>query len=180
MKVNYIYKLYTQKVQEYLENGFIIAPMNVSIGGVDSHVKLVKDGVYFSIRITSEFLNSLSESPLHELDKKLSLKVILFDRSGQDFEDEGRILYQQDYYVLGDLLYTSTEAQKVNRRIHDKRVQRFGNGNPYKGYEISFKTGKLSHNGFKRGINKVTTWVDIYGNKHRKITNSLTNKSIQF
>lgn len=178
MKVNYIYTLYTQKVREYLEAGFTMAPSNSSIGGVDAHVKLTNGESFYSIRITSEYLNSFSGDTLHEMDKKLSIKVIQFDRIRDDFENEGRILWQETYYTLGDLLYTSMQASELNKRIHDKRVQRFGNGSyPY---EMTFEVGKLSKIGFKRGTNTVHTWVDGFGDKRKRVTNSITHKSMTF
>ena len=178
MKVNYIYTLYTQKVKEYLDNGFTLAPTNVSISGVDTHVKLTNGESFYSIRITSEYLNSFSEDALHDMDKKLSLKVIQFECSQDNFEDDGRVLSQKDFYVLGDLLYTTTEAQQANRRIHNKRMQRFGKySNPY---EMTFEVGKLSITGFKRGTNTVHTWVDGYGYKRKQVTNSITHRSMTF
>ena len=178
MKVNYIYTLYTQKVKEYLDNGFTLAPTNVSISGVDTHVKLTNGESFYSIRITSEYLNSFSEDALHEMDKKLSLKVIQFNRIEDNFEDDGHVLSQKDFYVLGDLLYTTTEAQQANRRIHDKRVQRFGNDSNH--YEMDFEFGTLSRTGFKRGTNTVHTWVDGYGYKRKRVTNSITHRSMTF
>lgn len=179
VKANEIYHLYTHIVREYLGARHMdMVPSNVSIGGVDTHVKVTDGKKFYSIRITKDSMSSFNEN-FGEFDYKLSLMVIEFDTIGQDFEEYGKVLYIETFYQLGNLLYKKDVAQKLNKSIHDKRVARY-ESSVISIYKSTIENiGKLNRKGFKRGTNTLKSYIDSYGYKRITITNSITGNKLR-
>lgn len=181
VKANEIYRLYTRVVREYLgARHMYMVPDNVSIGGVDTHVKVTDGKKFYSIRIEKESISSFNEN-YGEFDYKLSLMVIEFDTIGQDFygDGNGKVLYIETFYQLGNLLYKKDMAQKLNKPIHAKRVARY-ESSVISIYKLTVDNiGKLDRKGFKRGTNTLKAYIDSYGYKRITITNSITGNKLR-
>lgn len=177
MKIDYIYNLYTQKVKQYLDEGMTLARSNVSIGGLEAHTKLTDGKAFYSVRIENEYLNSITSNEFGEFNNRITLKVIRFTSPSEDFEDNGEVLDTQDFYYLGNLLYTTTEALQLNKQIRAKRMERY-EAQTGAIYATTFTTGALDLRGFKRGENTIKTWITNTGLKRRKVSNSNTRKSM--
>lgn len=181
VKANEIYHLYSNIVREYLGARHMdLAPSNVSIGGVDAHVKVTDGKKFYSIRIEKESISSFNEN-YGEFDYKLSLMVIEFDTIGQDFYGDGnsKVLYIDTFYQLGNLLYKKDIAKKINKSIHNKRVARY-ESSVISIYKLTVENiGKLDCKGFKRGINTLKAYIDSYGYKRITITNSITGNKLR-
>lgn len=176
VKANEIYRLYTHIVREYLgARHMTLAPSNVLISGVETHVKVTDGKKFYSIRIEREYMSSLNKN-FGEFDYKLSLMVIEFDDIRQDFygDGNGKVVYMETFYQLGNLLYKEDMAQKLNKEIYTKHKERYDNRVVYT-YKLTIdNVGKLNKKGFKRGKNTLKAYVDSYGNKRLSITNSIT------
>ena len=176
VKATDIYHLYTRVVREYLGARHMdMAPSNVLISGVETHVKVTDGKKFYSIRIERGHMSSLDKN-FGEFDYKLSLMVIEFNDIRQDWygDGNGKMVYIETFYQLGNLLYKKDMAQKLNNEIHRKRLERSENKSLYNYTMTVDNVGKLNRKGFKRGINTLKAYVDLYGNKRLSITNSIT------
>lgn len=176
VKATDIYRLYTHIVREYLGARHMnMVPSNVLISGVETHVKVTDGKKFYSIRIEREHMSSLDKN-FGEFDYKLSLMVIEFDDIRQDWygDGNGKMVYIETFYQLGNLLYKKDTAQKLNNEIHRKRLERSENRAVYSYTLTVDNVGKLNRKGFKRGKNTLKTHIDHYGNKRVIVTNSIT------
>lgn len=181
VKASEIYHLYTHVVREYLGARHMdMVPSNVLIGGVDTHVKVTDGKKFYSIRIEKESISSFNDN-FGEFDYKLSLVVIEFDTIDQDFygDGNGKVIYIETFYQLGNLLYKKDVAQKLNKSIHDKRVARYVDEAKSIYKTTIYNVGKLNHKGFKRGVNTLKAYIDNYGYKRITITNSITGNKLR-
>ena len=176
VKATDIYRLYTHIVREYLgARHMTMVPSNVLISGVETHVKVTDGKKFYSIRIEREHMSSLDKN-FGEFDYKLSLMVIEFNDIRQDWygDGNGKMVYIETFYQLGNLLYKKDMAQKLNNEIHRKRLERSENRAVYPYTLTVDNVGKLNRKGFKRGKNTLKTHIDHYGNKRVIVTNSIT------
>lgn len=168
-KLNDLYTKATNEVAELMAQGYVIMPGDSSMGYkfrvtlVDSYEKPTN---VISIRIEETWSVTTNSYIFMKLE---------FDYAGDSsyFESWARETTSEEWFKLGNLLYTQDEYEALYEEMMAKRQAR---RQARKTHAKSFEVGKLNITGFKQGKNIVTPILKADGTKWYDIENLKTGK----